>query len=98
VQASRLHVTRRQVVRIAQARVASWLLDVVGVGPERAWRQGGLTWTKRGAKGGALESGIARDLDELLGKRPSRFRMLAISSGPSVFRASDRRRARRTDG
>jgi SAM-dependent MidA family methyltransferase len=96
VQASRLHVTRRQVVRIAQARVASWLLDVVGVGPERAWRQGGLTWTKRGAKGGALESGIARDLDELLGKRPSRFRMLAISSGPSVFRASDRRRARRT--
>ena len=91
---------RREVARIAQARVASWLLDVVGVGPERAWRRGGLTWTggaKGGANGGRLLTGIARDLDELLGTRPSRFRVLAISSGPSVFRASDRRRARRTD-
>jgi hypothetical protein len=96
VQASRVRVGRGTVARIGQARVASWLLDVVGVGPERAWRQGGLTWTKQGAKGGGVEAGIARDLDELLGKRPSRFRMLAISSGPSVFRASDRRRAQRT--
>jgi SAM-dependent MidA family methyltransferase len=97
VRASGVRVGRRRAIaRIAQARAASWLLDVVGVGPERAWRQGGLTWTKPGAKGGGLETGIGRDLDELLGKRPSRFRMLAISSGPTVFRASDRRRARRT--
>src|SRR6185369_171862 len=62
VQASGVRVGRGAVARIAQARVASWLLDVVGVGPERAWRQGGLTWTTEGAKGGGVEAGIARDL------------------------------------
>jgi hypothetical protein len=81
---------------VARTRAVGWLLDVVGVGPERAWRRGGLTWTRQGTRGGALAAGIARDLEEFLGRRPSRFRLMAISNGPTVFRAADRRRARRT--
>ena len=94
--AGRVRLGPKDVERIAQARVAGWLLDVMGVGPERAWRQGGLTWSRRTARGGALEAGIRRDLDEFRGRRPSRFRMLAISNGSSVFRAADRTRAQRT--
>ena len=94
--AGRVRLGPDVVTRIAQARVAGWLLDVMGVGPERAWRQGGLTWSGRTARGGALEAGIARDLAEFRGRRPTRFRMLATSNGPSVFRAADRTRARRT--
>jgi len=81
------------VERIAQARAAGWLLAFVGVGPERAWRRGGLTWSRHGARGGALRAGIARDVEEFLGRRSTRFRMLATSSGPTVFRAADRMRA-----
>jgi hypothetical protein len=80
----------REVDLIARARALGWMLDVVGVGPERAWRQGGLTWTRRGARGGALEAGIARDIEEFLGRRPTRFRMMALSSGPTVFGAKTR--------
>ena len=91
-----VRVGRRDVDLVTRTRVAGWLLDMVGIGPERAWRRGGLTWTRRGARGGALEAGIARDLDEFRGRRPTRFRLMAISNGPTVFRAADRRRARRT--
>jgi len=80
----------REVDLIARARALGWMLDVVGVGPERAWRQGGLTWTRRGARGGALEAGIARDVEEFLGRRPTRFRMMALSSGPTAFGARTR--------
>lgn len=90
-----VRVGPREVDLIARARALGWMLDVVGVGPERAWRQGGLTWTRRGARGGALEAGIARDVEEFLGRRPSRFRMMALSSGPTVF-GGDRTRAPRT--
>ena len=95
--ASGVEIGADDVDRIAEARAVGWLLDVVGLGPERAWRQGGLTWSRRGARGGALRAGIARDVEEFLGRRPTRFRMMAISSGPTVFRAGDRRRAPRRD-
>jgi hypothetical protein len=71
------------------------MLDVMGVGPERAWRQGGITWTAHGARGGALRAGIARDVEEFLGRRRTRFRMMALSNGPTVFRGAARR-GRRT--
>jgi hypothetical protein len=82
---------------IAQTRALGWMLDVMGVGPERAWRQGSLTFGRARGRGGALRTGIARDVAEFLGRRPSRFRLLAISSGPSVFRRGAGTRARRTD-
>jgi SAM-dependent MidA family methyltransferase len=94
--AGAVRLGRADVDLVARTRAAGWLLDMVGVGPERAWRQGGLTWSRRGARGGGLESGIARDLDEFRGRRPTLFRLMAISNGPTVFRASDRRRAPQT--
>jgi SAM-dependent MidA family methyltransferase len=81
---------------VAQARALGWMLDVVGVGPERAWRQGGLTFTRHGARGGALRAGIARDVEEFLGRRATRFRTMALSNGPTVFRAGAPSRALRT--
>ncbi len=94
--ASGVEIGAAAVDLIAEARAVGWLLDVFGLGPERAWRQGGLTWSRHGARGGALRAGIARDVEEFLGRRPTRFRMMALSSGPTVFRAATRRRARRT--
>jgi SAM-dependent MidA family methyltransferase len=76
---------------VARTRALGWMLDVMGVGPERAWRQGGLTWSRRDARGGALRAGIARDVEEFLGRRRTRFRMMALSSGPSAFRGAGRR-------
>ncbi|MGH7894485.1 MAG: SAM-dependent methyltransferase [Candidatus Binatia bacterium] len=96
-----VHLGAREVDLIARARAASWMLDVVGIGPEHEWRRGGITWTRDGARGGTLEAGIARDVLEFLGRRPSRFRMIALSTGPTVFRHRSRRgavrRGRRTD-
>jgi SAM-dependent MidA family methyltransferase len=71
--------------RIAQSRLVGWMCDVMGLGPERAWRQGGLTFAGAQARGGRVVAGIARDVDEFLGRRPSRFRMIALSTGPTVF-------------
>jgi SAM-dependent MidA family methyltransferase len=86
----------REIDLVAGTRALGWLLDVTGGrGPERAWRQGGLTWRGR-ARGGALRAGIVRDVEEFLGRRPSRFRMLALSTGPSAFRRGDPSRAPRT--
>jgi SAM-dependent MidA family methyltransferase len=81
----------REIALVARTRAVGWMLDVMGLGPERAWRQGGLTWTRRGARGGALTAGIERDVEQFLGRRPTRFRMMALSTGPTVFRAAARR-------
>jgi len=75
----------REIALITRARAAAWMLDVVGLGPEREWRRGAITWTREGARGGSLAAGIARDAEEFLGRRPSRFRMIALSTGPTIF-------------
>jgi SAM-dependent MidA family methyltransferase len=85
----------REIELVARTRAVAWMLDVMGLGPERAWRQGGLTWSRAGARGGALRAGIVRDVEEFLGRRPTRFRMMALSTGPTVFRAAATR-GRRT--
>jgi SAM-dependent MidA family methyltransferase len=94
--AGRVRLDAAAVELVARTRALGWMLDVMGVGPERAWRQGGLTWSGNGARGGALRAGIARDVEEFLGRRRTRFRMMALSNGPTAFRAADRWRARRT--
>ncbi len=91
-----VRIGAREIDLVARTRAVGWMLDVMGLGPERAWRQGGLTWSSETARGGALRAGIVRDVEEFLGRRPSRFRMMALSSGPTVFRGSARR-GRRTD-
>jgi SAM-dependent MidA family methyltransferase len=88
----------REIACIVQARAVGWLLDVAGRGPERAWRQGGLTWTRAGARGGALADGVARDVAEFLGRRPSRFKLMAVSSGPTIFRRRGAARPGRRTG
>jgi SAM-dependent MidA family methyltransferase len=87
----------REIDHITRARAVGWMLDVMGVGAERAWRQGGITWTRAGARGGSLHGGVARDVEEFLGRRPSRFRMMAVSTGPTIFpRSGAASRGRRT--
>jgi SAM-dependent MidA family methyltransferase len=86
-----VRVDRNAVALVERARALGWMLDVMGLGPERAWRRGGLTWTREHARGGTLRAGIRRDVEEFLGRRPSRFRMMALSSGPSAFRGAARR-------
>jgi SAM-dependent MidA family methyltransferase len=76
------------VALVERTRALGWMLDVMGLGPERAWRQGGLTFTRQVARGGALRAGIRRDVEEFLGRRPTRFRMMVLSTGPSAFRGS----------
>ena len=95
--ASRVPLGAAEVEIIAQTRAVGWMLDVMGLGPERAWRQGGITWTRTSRRGGALRAGIARDVEEFLGRRPTRFRMMAISNGPSVFPRVAARPVTRTD-
>jgi SAM-dependent MidA family methyltransferase len=63
---------------IARSRAVTWLLAVNGVGPERDWRQTGLTWTRSAARGGSVASGIHRSIDEFLGRRRSPFKLLVL--------------------
>jgi hypothetical protein len=35
---------------MGKQRMVSWMLPIVGVGPEQAWRRTGLTWNRQAAK------------------------------------------------
>src|SRR6185503_17533239 len=65
---------------IVRSRALGWLLAFAGIGPERAWRGGGLTFDARHAKGGRLVDDVRKAADEFLGRKPTPFRLLVLRS------------------
>jgi len=61
---------------ILRCRLVSWLLAVAGVGPERAWRHTGLTWSA--GEGGRVRDDVKRAVDEFAGKRSSNFKLMIL--------------------
>lgn len=76
---------------ILRYRTLGWMLGVVGVGPERTWRNTGLTWNKRAGKGGRVRDDIRRGVDEFLGLRPSSFKLMILRSRATRTAAARRR-------
>jgi SAM-dependent MidA family methyltransferase len=66
---------------IVRSRALGWLLAFAGIGPERAWRWGGLTFDRRHARGGRLVDDVRKAADEFLGRRPTPFRLLVLRAG-----------------
>ncbi|MFN8544058.1 MAG: SAM-dependent methyltransferase [Candidatus Binatia bacterium] len=69
---------RRAQALIVRTRTLGWMLSFMGVGPERAWRRGGLTFDTRHAKGGRLVDDVRQAMAEFLGKTPTPFRLLVL--------------------
>lgn len=67
--------------RILAYRAVEWMLGLVSPAPERAWRQGSLTWSGGRARGGRLRASVARDLETFTGRRRSTFRVLVLRRG-----------------
>jgi hypothetical protein len=63
---------------ILRYRAVGWMLTVLGQAPERAWRQGSLTWSGDTARGGRLRTSVASDVATFLGQRRSPFRALIL--------------------
>lgn len=63
---------------ITRYRTLGWMLAIVGVGPERAWRHTGLTWTSQTAKGGRLRTDVNKAVEEFLGKCSTSFRLMIL--------------------
>jgi SAM-dependent MidA family methyltransferase len=74
---SGVQLNRRARELILRYRTLGWMLAVVGVGPERAWRQSGLTW--KGGRGGRLRADVGRSVAEFLGKEPSGFKLMILA-------------------
>ena len=75
---SGVKLDRRIVGLIVQQRMLSWMLAVFGVGPERSWRQTGLTWNKRAGKGGRVRTDARHAVEEFLGQRHSYFKLMLL--------------------
>jgi SAM-dependent MidA family methyltransferase len=69
---------------IMRYRTLGWMLAVAGVGPERAWRHTGLTWSARDGKGGRLRDYINKAVAEFVGKRSSRFKLMIVGPAPAA--------------
>ncbi|MCW5889223.1 MAG: SAM-dependent methyltransferase [bacterium] len=67
--------------RILAYRAVEWMLGLVSPAPERAWRQGSLTWSGGRARGGRLRASVARDLATFVGRRRSTFQVLVLRRG-----------------
>ena len=67
---------------IVQHRALEWMLALVGVGPERAWRRTGLTWSKNGGTGMRLRTEVKRSIAEFCGERTSNFKLMILRSPP----------------
>jgi hypothetical protein len=80
---------------IVRYRALGWMLSVVGAGPEAKWRQGALSWRRRGSTGERLRDTVRRDVEEFLGRRPTPFRMLLLTTAAPTRRTPPRARARR---
>jgi SAM-dependent MidA family methyltransferase len=69
---------RRAVNLIVRARAVGWVLAVVGVGPEQAWRRGALGW---GAGRTTLESVrtyVERSVAEFTGRLETTFKLMIL--------------------
>jgi len=78
---SGVRLDRNARAEILRYRTLGWMLSVIGIGPERAWRGAGLTWGK--AKGGRLRDDIARGVAEFLGHRRTHFKLMLLRRGPA---------------
>lgn len=82
-------LARRSGVRLAEnarkvileQRTLHWMLAILGIGPEAAWRRHGLTWNRRAARGGKLRDDVDDAVREFLGLQPSWFQMLLLRRG-----------------
>ncbi|HXQ22488.1 MAG TPA: SAM-dependent methyltransferase [Candidatus Acidoferrales bacterium] len=63
---------------ILRYRMLGWMLALVGIGPERAWRNTSLTWDPDAAQGGSMRNDVNRAVAELLGKRSSNFKLMIL--------------------
>ncbi|MBI4518002.1 MAG: SAM-dependent methyltransferase [Deltaproteobacteria bacterium] len=63
---------------ILRYRALGWMLALVGVGPERLWRQTGWTWGKRPGSGGPVRADIRRGIAEFMGERRSAFKLMIL--------------------
>jgi len=63
--------------RIVQHRALGWLLALAGVGPERSWRRGAVTWTAAGSPDRIPVQRYVRDsVREFLRQRGATFHIL----------------------
>jgi SAM-dependent MidA family methyltransferase len=85
---------RKARAQIVRSRALGWLLSFAGIGPERAWRRGGLTFDARYAKGGRLVDDVRQAAAEFVDK-PSPFRLLVLRAGERSRGARRPRRATR---
>jgi SAM-dependent MidA family methyltransferase len=63
---------------ILKQRMVSWMLSIVGVGPEQAWRRTGLTWNRQAAKGGRLRKDVRDAVDQFNGMKPTYFKLMIL--------------------
>ena len=63
---------------ILEYRMLGWMLSVVGVGPERAWRHTGLTWGN--GRGGRVRDDVRKAVAEFCGERPTNFKLMILAS------------------
>ncbi len=64
---------------ITRYRTLGWMLALAGVGPERAWRHTGLTWSARDGKGGRLRDAVNKAVAEFVGKQASHFKLMILA-------------------
>lgn len=75
---SGIRLGRRACELMLRYRTLGWMLALVGIGPERAWRQTGLTWNGRAGRGGRVRDDIQRGVDEFVGRRASKFKLMIL--------------------
>jgi SAM-dependent MidA family methyltransferase len=64
---------------ILHYRALSWMLALIGIGPERSWQQTGLTWGKH-RRGGRIRDDVQSGIEEFLGTKRSKFRLMILRS------------------
>jgi SAM-dependent MidA family methyltransferase len=67
----------RAVPRIVQHRALGWMLALAGVGPERGWRRGAVTWSAQPSPSRVpVERYVRQSVREFLRQRNATFRIL----------------------
>jgi len=74
---SGVRIDRRTRKLILEYRTLGWMLALVGVGPERAWRHTGLTWAN--GKGGRVRDEVNKAVAEFCGDRPTNFKLMIVA-------------------
>ena len=74
---TRVRLDRDAVERIIRHRALGWLLALSGVGPERSWQRGAVTWSSTTAAGRVpVRRYVERSVREFLSERGSPFKLL----------------------